>query len=95
MAATARPVSYARVAKAKASPQPAPTSFPLIAARQALQEQLVGQTVFLIDRNYLFNWFAWALHSDVPEQEKKRVHEAIRLAALKYGLAPGDCPFTT
>lgn len=67
---------------------PPPTFFPLTAALLALQEQAVGETVFLIDVNWLSNWFIWAFHCPAPEGEGQRVREALRHAAMRFGLVP-------
>ncbi|GKY93302.1 hypothetical protein MPSEU_000297700 [Mayamaea pseudoterrestris] len=68
--------------------QPPPTSFTLVAAIHLLQPQTIGQTVYLLEKDYLENWLCWALHQDVVTSEESRVREAIRMAAQSLGLVP-------
>lgn len=68
--------------------QPLPSSFTLVAALQLLQPLVVGQTVYLLPPSYLQNWLTWAFHQRVLEEEEDRVKEALRLAALNFGLIP-------
>ena len=68
--------------------QPPPTSFTLVASIHLLQPRAIGQTVYLMDKEYLENWLCWALHQQVVASEESRVREAVRLAAQSLGLAP-------
>lgn len=68
--------------------QPPPTTMSLKGALQLLQPVSSGQSVYLIDIQYLRNWLIWALHQTVPKNESQRAREAVRLAALKMGLDP-------
>ena len=93
-AATTPSVSYARAASSTRSAASAPsnntppTSLTLVAALQSLQELTVGQSVYLMDRNYLQNWMQWAWHQVVPAHEQERVQHTLRASALKHGLVP-------
>lgn len=68
--------------------EPPPTSLTLVAALQLLQPLTVGQTVYLFPPLYLENWLSWAFHQLAPEDEEARIKEALRLAAVQYGLVP-------
>eukprot|EP00977_Amphora_coffeiformis_P001681 scaffold316_cov158-Amphora_coffeaeformis.AAC.5 len=68
--------------------QPPPSSFTLVAALQLLEPVEAGQTVYLLPPSYVQNWLTWAFHQLVPEDEEGRVKEALRLAAVQFGLVP-------
>jgi hypothetical protein len=72
-----------------------PTAFTLRAALLLLQPAAAGDTVYLMDADYLQNWLVWAMHQAVPPAEARRVREALRLAALAQGLVPPPIADTT
>ena len=79
--------------------QPPPTSFTLTAALQLLQTPRRGDSVYLMDPEYLQRWLDWAYHQPIgpsstgdtnsdTRNEEARVQEAVRLAAVQLGLVP-------
>ena len=52
------------------------------------QPQTQHTTVYLMDPDYLQNWFTWALHQNVRLLSAEKWREAVRLAALQYHLLP-------
>ena len=67
---------------------PPASSFVLVATLSLLEPLMVGQTVYLLPPAYLENWLTWAFHQTAPEDEKGRIMEALRLAAVQFGLVP-------
>jgi ubiquitin carboxyl-terminal hydrolase 8 len=67
--------------------QPPPASFALKAAVLLLHDFAEGQTVYLMDRNYMQNWLIWCIHQRAPVPgETTRLHESVRMAALQLHL---------
>jgi ubiquitin carboxyl-terminal hydrolase 8 len=75
--------------------QPPALSIVLVAVLDLLEPLAVGQTVYLLPPSYLENWLAWAFHQTAPEEEQARTVEALRLAAIQFGLVPPtyDAPY--
>lgn len=66
---------------------PPPTSMVLVAALQLLTGPLSPpHSVYLMSPSYLQNWILWAFHQTVPEGEKNRLKEILRLASVRYKL---------
>lgn len=67
---------------------PMPSSWTLTTALHLLSPFAPSSTVYLMTGDYLQNWLDWAYHQPVPEDEQTRLHQAIRLAAVDFGLTP-------
>ena len=70
---------------------PPPTSMVLVACLQLLTAPLVPpHNVYLMTQQYLQNWLNWAYQQPLSSpNEKERLKEVIRLAAVRHSLA---CP---
>ena len=69
---------------------PPPTSMVLVASLQLLTAPLTPpHSVYLITPEYLQNWMIWAYHQSVPDLERARVKEILRLAAVRHQI---QCP---
>ena len=67
---------------------PPPTSLFLTAAIEWLASN--SDHVFLLPKEYIRNWFQWALNQRVPENEITRTKEALRIVAMKAGVSLED-----
>jgi hypothetical protein len=68
-------------------------SFPLRAIGLLLADVVEGDTVYLLDHNYVMNWLIWCLHQNVKKQkgdEDKRLEQCVRRAAQHLRITP--CP---